>query len=101
MSAHEMVDKNVTRERGGDTVVSFEKFEASTHAQTIRRSGVEMSDLAKSPLISGSNDPDSQGYKYKRRSAADWLLRFELNILSMTHNCTNLHLFMVTLSFFL
>ena len=70
-----MVDKNVTRERGGDTVVSFEKFEASTHAQTIRRSGVEMSDLAKSPLISGSNDPDSQGYKYKRRSAADWFLR--------------------------
>merc|ERR1712098_343207 len=54
-------------ERGGETVVSLENFDSRTHAQTVRRSGVEMSDLARSPLISGSNDPDSQGYKYKRR----------------------------------
>jgi len=76
VSAHEMVDKTVTRERGAETVVSLENFDTRTHAQTVRRSGVEMSDLARSPLISGSNDPDSQGYKYKRRSAADWFLRW-------------------------
>ena len=43
--AHELVAKKAARDRG-DTVVSFD-------TPAVRRGGLEMSDLAKSPLISG------------------------------------------------
>ena len=43
--AHELVAKKAARDRG-DTVVSFD-------TPAVRRGAVEMSDLAKSPLISG------------------------------------------------
>ena len=54
-----------------DTVVTFPE---SSHARP-GRGGFEMSDLARSPLISGHGDPDSEGNKYKRRAPTDWLLR--------------------------
>ena len=65
--AHELVAKKVARDRVTDTVVTFD-------SPTVRRGGMEMSDLAKSPLIAG--DPDSEGNKYKRRAPTDWLLRW-------------------------
>ena len=65
--AHELVAKKVARDRVTDTVVTFD-------SPTVRRGGLEMSDLAKSPLIAG--DPDSEGNKYKRRAPTDWLLRW-------------------------
>lgn len=63
--AHELVAKKAARDRG-DTVVSFDGM---------RRGGGEFGDLAKSPLISGQSDPDSERNKYKRRAPTDWLLR--------------------------
>ena len=70
--AHELVAKKAARDRGGDTVVSFDSMR--------RGGGGEFGDLAKSPLISGQSDPDSEGNKYKRRAPTDWLLRFVLLI---------------------
>jgi len=65
--AHELVAKKAARTGGQDTVLSFD-------TPTVRRSGAELGDLAKSPLIAG--DPDSEGNKYKRRAPSDWLLRW-------------------------
>jgi len=50
-----------------DTVVNFD-------TPTSRRAGGVGTDLAHSPLIAG--DPDSEGNKYKRRTPADWFLRW-------------------------
>jgi len=51
-----------------ETVVNFDT------TPTSRRAGGVGPDLANSPLIAG--DPDSEGNKYKRRTPADWFVRW-------------------------
>lgn len=67
--AQELVAKKTGRDRS-DTVLTFD-------SETVRRGDRgEFSDLAKSPLLAGAGDPDSENNKYKRRAPTDWLVRW-------------------------
>ena len=67
--AQELLAKKTGRDRS-DTVLTFD-------TETVRRGDRgEFSDLAKSPLLAGAGDPDSENNKYKRRAPTDWLVRW-------------------------